>query len=126
MFIDSLHKLMPKSSKILFLLTLILLINISQTANVITADQTGQNPINVKSSLITSEFPKGIWLDIEVVSESKITEISSRLKIGQTKGTTYNYLCLDEQNKNSESWRCKDIVNKENIKATMILITNTS
>lgn len=117
---------MPKFSKILFLLTLVLLINISQTANVVTADQTVQNPINVKSSLITSEFPKGIWLDIEVVSESKITEISSRLKIGQTKGTTYNYLCLDEQNKNSESWRCKDIVPNETIKATLFWRTDTS
>ena len=126
MFITSLHKLMPKYSKILFLLTLIFLINISQTANVVTADQTGQNPISVKSSLITSEFPKGIWLDIEVVSESKITEISSRLKIGQTKGTTYNYLCLNEQNKNPESWRCKDIVPSKNIKATLFWRTDTS
>ena len=126
MFITSLHKLIPKYSKILFLLTLIFLINISQTANVVTADQTGQNPISVKSSLITSEFPKGIWLDIEVVSESKITEISSRLKIGQTKGTTYNYLCLNEQNKNPESWRCKDIVPSKNIKATLFWRTDTS
>ena len=126
MFIASLHKLMSKYSKILFLLTLTFLINISQTANVVTADQTSQNPINVKSSLITSEFPKGIWLDIEVVSESKITEISSRLKIGQTKGTTYNYLCLNEQNKNSESWRCKDIVPSKNIKATLFWRTDTS
>ena len=96
MFIIYLHKLISKTYKILLLLTLTFLINVSQTANVAIADQPDENPINIKSSLITSEFPKGIWLDIEVVSENKIIEISSRLKIGQTKGTTYNYLCLEK------------------------------
>ena len=126
MFIIYLHKLISKTYKILLLLTLTFLINVSQTANVAIADQPDENPINIKSSLITSEFPKGIWLDIEVVSENKIIEISSRLKIGQTKGTTYNYLCLEKGNENSESWRCQDLIPDNNIKATLFWRTDTS
>ena len=126
MFIIYLHKLISKTYKILLLLTLTFLINVSQTANVAIADQPDENPINIKSSLITSEFPKGIWLDIEVVSENKIIEISSRLKIGQTKGTTYNYLCLEKGNENSESWRCQDLIPDKNIKATLFWRTDTS
>lgn len=120
------HKLTTGIPKILSLMILTFLVTISQTANIAIADETTENPIDVKSFSITSEFPKGIWLDVEVVSDNKITEISSRLKIGQTKGTTYNYLCLEKENKNPESWRCQDLVPDNNIKATLFWRTDTS
>ena len=120
------NKVLAKIFKLFLLISLTFLINLPQTLHVIEADETGQTSINVKSSSIVSEFPKGIWLNLEAVSDAKITEISSRLKIGQTKGTTYNYLCSDELNKDSETWRCKDLVPNENIKGTLFWRTDTS
>ena len=115
------NKVLAKIFKLFLLISLTFLINLPQTLHVIEADETGQTSINVKSSSIVSEFPKGIWLNLEAVSDAKITEITSRLKIGQTKGTTYNYLCSDELNKDSETWRCKDLVpNKNNFWSGLI------
>ena len=52
MFIIYLHKLISKTYKILLLLTLTFLINVSQTANVVIEDQPDENPINIKYSVV--------------------------------------------------------------------------
>ena len=100
-----LNKIFAKLVKWLLLALLLYGFNINTTQYVLEADEPNQNHIKVKSSTIISEFPKGIWLNVEASSLNKITEISSRLKIGQTRGTTYNYLCSKELNQNSQSWR---------------------
>jgi hypothetical protein len=123
---SQLNKIFTKLVKWLLLALLLYGFNINTTQYILEADEPNQNPITVKSSTIISEFPKGIWLNLEASSSNKITEISSRLKIGQTRGTTYNYLCSKELNQSSQSWRCKDIIPNKNIDATLFWRTDTS
>lgn len=120
------NKVIAKLLKCFLLTVLVYCLNITATQYIIEADETYQNPITVKSSTIISEFPKGIWLNLETSSANKITEISSRLKIGQTRGTTYNYLCSNELNQNSQTWRCKDIIPNKDINATLFWRTDTA
>lgn len=72
----------------------------------------------VVSSSITSEYPEGIRLKVEVKSDVEITEIELRARVGQRTIGQVDQLCKDT-GASAEDWRCEDLEPGTSVKAEL-------
>ena len=82
----------------------------------------GAHPVSadteVVSSSITSEYPEGIRLKLEVKSDVEITEIERRARVGQRTIGQVDQLCKDT-GAPAEDWRCEDLDPGTSVKAEL-------
>ena len=72
----------------------------------------------VVSSSVTSEYPEGIRLKVEVKSDVEITEIELRARVGQRAIGQVDQLCKDT-GASAEDWRCEDLEPGTSVKAEL-------
>ena len=82
----------------------------------------GAHPVSadteVVSSSITSEYPEGIRLKLEVKSDVEITEIELRARVGQRTIGQVDQLCKDT-GAPAEDWRCEELDPGTSVKAEL-------
>ena len=84
---------------------------------------TGARPVSsadtvVVSSSVTSEYPEGIRIKLEVRSDIEIAEIEFRARVGQRAIGQVDELCKDT-GAAAEDWRCEDLEPGTSVKAEL-------
>ena len=84
---------------------------------------TGARPVSsadtvVVSSSVTSEYPEGIRIKLEVRSDIEIAEIEFRARVGQRAIGQVDELCKDT-GAAAEDWRCEDLDPGTSVKAEL-------
>ena len=90
------------------------------------ANQVGNSEsIKVVSAVITSEFPEGFRINVEVSGENEIASVAVQLRIGRQTRGAYDYLCQRVEPIAATEWRCNDLEIAQTVDGELFWRTDT-